>query len=208
MRMNTIVLCSDVHCTHPSMLLTIASQYRLQHPSICITLIYMTSFVPLLKELAALMINLSYNPRVCEAMIANRGLNLLMDRFADKRDPMLMKIIRNISLWTFRQQQPKQAYQQPHDNDDERHDPEDDAPELVYKYRGLWSPHIKILIEIMLEENNHDLIVEVGNAFMFISTCDVEIVVSITSNMHIVIIILILILLVSLYCRSSVVSRT
>jgi hypothetical protein len=97
----------------------------------------------LAKELAALMINLSYNARICESMIANRGLNLLMDRFADKRDPLLMKIIRNISLWTFNQQQ------------------EQESPELSYKFRGLWSPHIKILVEIMLEEDNHDLIVEI-----------------------------------------------
>lgn len=103
----------------------------------------------LAKELAALMINLSYNVRICENMIGNRGLNLLMDRFADKRDPLLMKIIRNISLWTFNQQQ------------------EQESPELTYKYRGLWSPHIKILIEIMLEEDNHDLIVEVNERIVY-----------------------------------------
>lgn len=59
----------------------------------------------LAKELAALMVNLSLNSRNVEQMIANRGLNLLMDRLADKRDPLLLKIIRNISLWTFNQQQ-------------------------------------------------------------------------------------------------------
>lgn len=59
----------------------------------------------LAKELAALMVNLSYHPKNCEQMISNKGLNLLVDRFADKRDPMLMKIIRNISLWTFNLQQ-------------------------------------------------------------------------------------------------------
>lgn len=59
----------------------------------------------LAKELAALMVNLSYNPRNAEQMIANKGLNLLMDRLADKRDPLLLKIIRNISQWTFNQQQ-------------------------------------------------------------------------------------------------------
>ena len=59
----------------------------------------------LAKELAALMVNLSHNSRNTELMIANKGLNLLMDRFADKRDPLLLKIIRNISQWTFNQQQ-------------------------------------------------------------------------------------------------------
>jgi len=28
-----------------------------------------------------------------------------MDRLADKRDPLLVKIIRNISMWTFNQQE-------------------------------------------------------------------------------------------------------
>ena len=60
----------------------------------------------LAKELGALMINLSYHPKNVELMLANRGLNLLMDRLADKRgDILLMKIIRNISLWSFNQQQ-------------------------------------------------------------------------------------------------------
>ena len=59
----------------------------------------------LAKELAALMVNLSHNSRNAELMIANKGLNLLMDRFSDKRDPLLLKIIRNISQWTFNQQQ-------------------------------------------------------------------------------------------------------
>ncbi len=36
-----------------------------------------------------------------------------------------------------------------------------DSPELHYKHRGLWSPHIKTLLEILLEESNHDLIIEI-----------------------------------------------
>jgi hypothetical protein len=58
------------------------------------------------KELAAVVINFSFNSRNVEQMVANKGLNLLMDRLADKRDDvMLVKIIRNISMWTFNQQQ-------------------------------------------------------------------------------------------------------
>lgn len=59
----------------------------------------------LAKELAALVVNLSYSPACCEQMLNNRGLNLLMDRLADKRDPLLLKIIRNITQWTFNQQE-------------------------------------------------------------------------------------------------------
>lgn len=61
---------------------------------------------PLLaKELAAVMVNLSYNTRNVELIIGNRGLNYLMDRLSSTRDPLLLKIIRNVSLWTFNQQQ-------------------------------------------------------------------------------------------------------
>lgn len=92
--------------------------YHLSVDDRCKSMITYTDAMPLLMgfvinipeerlpgELAALMINLSYYPKNCELMIQNRGLNLLMDRFNDKRDPLLMKIIRNISLWSFNQQQ-------------------------------------------------------------------------------------------------------
>jgi hypothetical protein len=36
-----------------------------------------------------------------------------------------------------------------------------ESPETNYKQRALWTPHIKILIEVMLESDNHDLIVEI-----------------------------------------------
>ena len=55
-----------------------------------------------------------------------QGLSYLMDRLGTTRDPLLLKIIRNISHWTFNLQQ------------------ELDMPDLQYKYRGLWGPHIKV----------------------------------------------------------------
>ena len=55
----------------------------------------------LAKELAALAVNLSLNPRNAEIMISNKGLNHMMDRLSTTRDPLLLKIIRNISQWTF-----------------------------------------------------------------------------------------------------------
>ena len=56
----------------------------------------------LTKELAALTINLTYNAKNVEQFIASKGLNLLMDRLHDKRqDLLLIKIVRNISLWSF-----------------------------------------------------------------------------------------------------------
>jgi hypothetical protein len=97
---------------------TLKLLYHLSVDDRCKSMVTYTDGMPLLMglvlnmpedrlpaELAALMINLSYHPKNCELMINNRGLNALVDRFNDKRDPLLMKIIRNISLWTFNQQQ-------------------------------------------------------------------------------------------------------
>jgi hypothetical protein len=97
---------------------TLKLLYHLSVDDRCKSMVTYTDGMPLLMglvlnmpedrlpaELAALMINLSYYPKNCELMINNRGLNALVDRFNDKRDPLLMKIIRNISLWTFNQQQ-------------------------------------------------------------------------------------------------------
>jgi len=105
------------------------------------------------RELAALVVNLSYNPRNAELMIANRGLNHLMDRLENTSDPMLLKIIRNLTLWTFNQQQ------------------ELEQPELQYKWRGLWSPHIKVLLELVTN-GNHDILVEVYGCLANLSVFD------------------------------------
>ena len=58
----------------------------------------------LAKELAAVLINFSLNSRNVEQMILNHGLNYLMDRLENTKDVLLLKIIRNISLWTYNQQ--------------------------------------------------------------------------------------------------------
>lgn len=59
----------------------------------------------LAKELGSLAINLTYNAKNVELLVANKGLNLLIDRLHDKRqDVLLIKIIRNISLWSFNSQ--------------------------------------------------------------------------------------------------------
>ena len=152
---------------------TLKLLYHLSVDDRCKSMITYTDAMPLLMglvinfpeeklpgELAALMINLSYHPRNCELMISNKGLNLLVDRFSDKRDPLLMKIIRNISLWTFNQQQVGRPA--PLSSSSSPLPPQElDAPELNYKYRALWTPHIKLLLEIMLESDNHDLIIEI-----------------------------------------------
>ena len=72
--------------------------YHLSVDDRCKSMINYTDGIPILmglvinfpqdllaRELAALMINLSYNSRNVEQMISNKGLNLLIDRVADKR---------------------------------------------------------------------------------------------------------------------------
>ena len=60
---------------------------------------------PLLtKELAAVAVNLSHHPKNIEQILMNRGLNYLIDRLDNNKDPLLLKVIRNISAWTYNQQ--------------------------------------------------------------------------------------------------------
>lgn len=97
---------------------------------------------PLLaRELAALMVNLSINPRNAKMLVTNRGMSHLMDRLINTKDPLLAKIIRNISQWTLNSQQ------------------ELENPEAVYRNRGLWSPHIKTLLQLT-NTDNQDLLIE------------------------------------------------
>jgi len=98
----------------------------------------------LTSELAALLVNLSHASPNIESMLANRGLNYLIDRLdANPNDQGLLKVIRNISYWTFRQQQLLEN------------------PESQYNLRGLWSPHFKQILELATEADNHDILVEV-----------------------------------------------
>uniref|UniRef100_K3X421 Kinesin-associated protein 3 n=1 Tax=Globisporangium ultimum (strain ATCC 200006 / CBS 805.95 / DAOM BR144) TaxID=431595 RepID=K3X421_GLOUD len=94
------------------------------------------------KELAALAVNLSHNGRNAELMCQNRGLEALVTRVLRTRDPLLMKVIRNVSLWSYNLQ-------------------EDLASEKMYKYRGMWAPFIVSFIELCLNTDNHDFSIEV-----------------------------------------------
>ncbi|KAE9359169.1 Kinesin-associated protein 3 [Phytophthora fragariae] len=94
------------------------------------------------KELAALAVNLSHNARNAELMCQNRGLEALATRVFRTRDPLLMKVIRNISLWSYTLQ-------------------EDLVSEKAYKYRGMWSPFVLPFIELCLNTDNHDFSIEV-----------------------------------------------
>ncbi|KAF1333682.1 Kinesin-associated protein 3, partial [Globisporangium splendens] len=94
------------------------------------------------KELAALAVNLTHNGRNAELMCQNRGLEALVTRVLRTRDLLLMKVIRNVSLWSYNLQ-------------------EDLASEKMYKYRGMWAPFIVSFIELCLNTDNHDFSIEV-----------------------------------------------
>lgn len=94
------------------------------------------------RELAALAVNLSLNRHNAEIMSQNRGLQALINRVERTQDPLLMKMIRNLSLWTFSLQEDLQK------------------PETDYKHRGLWSRHVTQLLAIAINTDSHDMLVE------------------------------------------------
>lgn len=73
-----------------------------------------------------------------------RFLNILHDRYADNDTNNWMKVIRNISNWTFQTQEAM------------------DNPEREYRERTLWDPFVEPLLDLATETDSHDLLVEVG----------------------------------------------
>lgn len=59
------------------------------------------------KELAALMINITHNKSNCNIIIQHKGVSKLMERLLNVKgkDALLLKIIRNLSQFTFLSQQ-------------------------------------------------------------------------------------------------------
>jgi hypothetical protein len=117
----------------------------------------------LAKELAALAINLTHCSKACEAMVSNKGLNHLMDRFDNdyhERDQGLLKILRNLSYWTFRLQELAR-------------DTADSDDPVEYRYRGLWSPHFKLLLQHLTDVDDHDALIELVGTLANMTSDDV-----------------------------------
>lgn len=94
------------------------------------------------KELASLAVNLSLNARNAELMCQNRGLEALATRVFRTRDPLLLKVVRNISIWSYTLQ-------------------EDLASDKQYKYRGMWASLVTPLLELCLAgDASHDVMLE------------------------------------------------
>jgi hypothetical protein len=116
------------------------------------------------RELAGLAVNLSWHPRVAERMChfpkKNQGLMELVERMEVKKDPLLMKIIRNLSSWSYDSQM-------------------NASPEALangqYEQKGLWSRFVDPLLRILKQEQaerEHDVMVEVIGTLNNLSVYD------------------------------------
>ena len=61
----------------------------------------------IVEELGALAVNLSHSSAGCDFMCQDGGLKVLLQRSARHRDAVLMKVVRNISHWTYNKVQPE-----------------------------------------------------------------------------------------------------
>lgn len=100
------------------------------------------------KELVALAVNLSLNDRNAELMCHHRGqhqgLYELVERMERTHDPLLMKVVRNLSQWT------RNVQEQLTD------------PAKEYKQRGMWGRFVDSLLRIaVVPDLSHDVLVEV-----------------------------------------------
>ena len=74
----------------------------------------------LAPELGALAVNVSHNSRNCESLCQDGGLKQLIKRAYNKKDPVIMKVVRNISQWTYNKSTPEDDEKDSMDNDDNK----------------------------------------------------------------------------------------
>ena len=102
-----------------------------------------------------------------------------LDNDYQERDQGLLKIIRNISYWSFKQQQlllQKATLIAINDNNNNNNNNQNEVVinEKDYKYRGIWSPHFKLLLELLTDTDDHDILVELLGILANMSTFDVS----------------------------------
>ncbi|KAJ1451613.1 kinesin-associated protein-domain-containing protein [Pelagophyceae sp. CCMP2097] len=108
----------------------------------------------LARELAALAVNLSLNASNAELMCANKGLQALVQRVERTRDALLMKVVRNVSLWTH-DEHDMLAFDGPRGPLDE-----EQMHQAHYAQRGLWARPVGQILAMAVETDSHDLLVE------------------------------------------------
>jgi len=94
-------------------------------------LIFHLPLPSLTEELAALAVNLTLEASNVEQLCAKAGLRRLMDRVIRYRDPLVLKIVRNVSQWSLATQAALVD------------------PENEYQLRNLWPSHIKPLLALL-----------------------------------------------------------
>ncbi len=104
-----------------------------------------------------------------------------LDNDYQERDQGLLKIIRNISYWSFKQQQlllQKATLIAINDNNNNNNNNKNHNQVVInekdYKYRGIWSPHFKLLLELLTDTDDHDILVELLGILANMSTFDVS----------------------------------
>jgi hypothetical protein len=112
----------------------------------CIPLVVtlITSFPQpqLAKELAGLAINLTIHNRNVEIIAKTNGaFRSLMDRALKNEDTLMMKIVRNMSVWSLEEQQKL-----------------DDLS--MYRYKELWGPYVPNIIRMAQGTSNPDILLE------------------------------------------------
>ncbi len=84
-------------------------------------------------ELAALAVNLSWEPRAAEALCHKAGLRRLVDRLLRHKDPLVVKLVRGVSQWSLAVQVALRD------------------PDAEYALRSLWPSHVSPLAALALE---------------------------------------------------------
>lgn len=115
---------------------------------------------PLLSpELGALAANVSLHPTCAALMVTGRGLGKLMDRLTGSNtgsgsnadlDPLLLRLLRNLALGTFRRQESDQVLTQAPTDSTQSTDNDRDK-DIKVRSKAVWAPHVKQLVQLAVQ---------------------------------------------------------
>ena len=133
------------------------------------------------KELAGLAVNLSLAKENAILFCANKSLQSIFERVQRTNDTLLMKVIRNVALWTFNQQQTTTISEDPSNDDLKRPSPQqqkisffetatkrsrtrsfddDSSGESAYPQRGHWSRLVLPILNFAMTTESQDMLLE------------------------------------------------
>jgi len=117
------------------------------------------------KELAGLAVNLSLNHRICSIMCQNGGFKNIVERAIKRRDPLLMKVVRNISIWTLSAQDSSEFAVK-------KQGSSKDITEPV-PYRSSWGPFAGSLMDLLKSTDSTELMIELLGTVSNLSPADI-----------------------------------